>query len=596
VNAPSPARDRLSTGVKLLYAGPTFSLAAMAVPVFVYMGKFYADVVVVPLGTLALAIALARALDALTDPLMGWLSDRTRSRWGRRRPYLALGAPLLGVSFAALFAPPPALSPLGAAWWFGFAFLAYFFCNTVFVIPYNALGAELTLDYHERSSLFGWRESAFLVGTILAAVTPGALVAWLGTPREAYAAMGALYAASLVVLGGAAALRLRERQDFAARPANPFVPGVRRALRNRPFRILLASYVVGSVTAAIPGTLLPFFIEYVIRPERVVFWTTVGIATHFAAALASIPAFVFASRRLGKRRVWLAAYAMSILSLGGAFFLGEGDVGPGLVVFTWAGVAFGGQLLLTPSIQADVIDYDELHTGRRREAQYGALWALFPKLVAIPGAAVPLAVLGAIGYQPNAEQSAEVLFAIRALLGLVPAAFAALALLIAWRFPITERVHRDIQAGIELHARGEPAADPLTGAVLAPPGRRAVDDATGWLLDHFSRRELARAARGGLSRLRADAARSAAVAACGCAAAIAIAALRLRAEPGEPGALAVVAIAAAGLALAGLVFHALRLRVARTLDPTRLPAAVLDAHLAGLRGGAPAPAAGGRRP
>jgi GPH family glycoside/pentoside/hexuronide:cation symporter len=145
------SRERLSTGVKLAYAGPTFALAGMAIPIFVYMSKFYADVVLVPLGYLALAIALARAFDAITDPLIGWLSDRTRTRVGRRRPYLALGAPLCGLAFFALFSPPVAFSGGATIVWFGACFLLYFVCHTIFVIPYNALGAELTLDYHERS-------------------------------------------------------------------------------------------------------------------------------------------------------------------------------------------------------------------------------------------------------------------------------------------------------------------------------------------------------------------------------------------------------------------------------------------------------------
>jgi GPH family glycoside/pentoside/hexuronide:cation symporter len=568
--------------VKLLYAGPTFAMMGMYVPVFVYLSKFYADVVLLPLGYLALAIALARAFDAITDPLVGWLSDRTRTRWGRRRPYMAVGAPLLGIAFLALFSPPPGLGPGGAALWFGACFMGFFFCHTIFSIPYNALGAELTLDYHERSSLFGWRESAALIGTLSAAVLPGFLIVGLGSARVAYSAMGAIYAAALIVLGIAAATRLRERPEFSSRASNPFVPGVRRALRNRPFRILLTSYVIGSITAAIPGTLLPFFIEYVIRPERVVFWTTVGIATHFAAALAAIPLFVFASQRYGKRATWLTAYAMSIVSLGAAFFVGEGDMWIGLMIFAWAGVAFGGQLLLTPSIQADVIDYDELHTGKRREAQYGALWALFPKLVAIPGAAIPLAVLGALGYQPNTAQSPEVLFAIRALLGLVPAACAALALIIAWRFPITESIHRSIQAGIEQHARGEAAEDPLTGEMLQPPGLREVDEESGWLLDHFSVGELNRASRFGFGRLRRDTVLAAAGTLLLCAGTIAVTSTRLRDLESEPGGLAVVGIALAGLAFSATVFHIIRHRVARGLDEHSLPSPVIKAHVTSL--------------
>jgi GPH family glycoside/pentoside/hexuronide:cation symporter len=580
VSEGSTSREPLSTGVKLAYAGPTFALAGMAIPIFVYMSKFYADVVLVPLGYLALAIALARAFDAITDPLIGWLSDRTRTRFGRRRPYLALGAPLCGLAFFALFSPPPSFSSAEVIVWFATCFLLYFVCHTIFVIPYNALGAELSLDYHERSSLFGWRESFALVGTISAAVAPFPLIAWLSSQRAAYSLLAACYAIALAALGALAFLRLRERSKFATRASNPFVPGVRRALRNRPFRILLSSYVVGSVTAAIPATLLPFFISYVIRPGHDVFWTAVAITSHFVVGLASIPLWVAASKRNGKRAAWLTAFAIAVLSLGSAFFLGEGDVAPGITLLAIAGLAFGGQLLLTPSIQADVIDYDELHTGRRREAQYGALWALLPKLVAIPGAAIPLAILGAMGYRPNVEQTPQVVFAIRVLFALVPAAFSTFALMIAWRFPITERIHRQIQKGIDAHARGEIALDPLSGARLSPPGAREVDEETGWLLDHFSPRELRRALSGGVARLRVDTTLCAIAALGVCAACVTLAAFRVGDVSQPPGTLAVVVIALAGLALALFLFHGIRMRVARGLSGESLQPADLRAHLA----------------
>ena len=576
------SRQPLSTGVKLAYAGPTFALAGMAIPIFVYMNKFYADVVLIPLGYLALAIALARAFDAITDPLMGWLSDRTRTRFGRRRPYLVIGAPLCGLAFFALFSPPATLSVGNTIVWFGACFLLYFVFHTIFVIPYNALGAELSLDYHERSSLFGWRESFALVGTISAAAAPFPLIAWLSSQRTAYSVLAVFYSLALIGLGAVAFLRLRERPTFATRTSNPLVPGVRRALRNRPFRILLSSYAVGSVTAAIPGTLLPFFISYVVRPERDVFWTTVAITSHFIAGLISIPLWVAASKRHGKRPVWLSAFGMAILGLGGAFFLGEGDVVPGIALLAFAGVAFGGQLLLTPSIQADVIDYDEFHTGRRREAQYGALWALLPKLVAIPGAAIPLAVLGAMGYQPNAEQSPQVVFAIRILFALVPAAFSTLALMIAWRFPITEKIHRQIRQGIDAHARGEAARDPLTGATLLPSGLRKVDEETGWLLDHFSSRELRRAQSGGVSRLRRDTLLSALASLGFCLASVAVVVYRVGDLSSPPGTVAVVAIAMAGLALSVFLFHGIRVLVARGLDRSTLVTSTVCAHLEAL--------------
>lgn len=580
---PGTPRQPLALAVKLSYAGPTFALAGMAVPIFIYMGKFYADVVLLPLGALALVVALARAFDAVTDPLMGWLSDRTRTRLGRRRPWMALGAPLCGMAFFALFAPPAALGTTGSAAWFGVAFLLFFLFHTLFTIPYNALGPELSLHYHERSSLFGWRESFALVGTISAALAPALLGAWLGDSRATYAAIGLFYGAALCGLGLLATVRLRERPEFSIRTSNPLVPGVRRALRNRPFRILLTSYVVGSVTAAIPGTLLPFFISYVVRPERELLWTTAGITGHFVAALLSIPLWVRLSQRTGKRPAWLSAYVLSALALGSAFGIGQGDLAYGMVVFAAAGVAFGGQLFLTPSIQADVIDYDELLTGKRREAQYGALWALFPKLVAIPGAAIPFAILGSLGYQPNVEQAPQVVLAIRVLLALVPATFATGAFLVAWRFPIDERLHAEIQEGIDRHARGEWARDPLTGGTLAPPGLGGVDEESAWRLDHFSPGELARAASLGPRQLRRDTRRALGVAGGTLVAAVGVAAAVLSRSQGEPGALAVLAIAVAGLALAAVVFHALRARTADRLGADELPPEQIHRHLEWLR-------------
>jgi GPH family glycoside/pentoside/hexuronide:cation symporter len=202
--------------------------------------------------------------------------------------------------------------------------------------------------------------------------------------------------------------------------------------------------------------------------------------------------------------------------------------------------------------------------------------------VAIPGAAIPLAILGGMDYQPNAEQAPEVVFAIRVLFALVPAAFSSLAFAIAWRFPITEKNHGQIQAGIEAHARGEVVRDPLSGERLPPPGLREVDEETGWLLDHFSPRELRRALSGGVERLRRDVALAALAALVVCAACVAVASIRVGDLSREPGTVAVVAIALAGLALSVFLFHGIRTRIAYGLEGESLRPADLRAHLATL--------------
>src|SRR5439155_707150 len=445
--------------------------------------------VLVPLGYLAVAIAIARSLDALSDPFVGWLSDGTRSRWGRRRPFMAVGAPLCALAFWALFSPPRTLSGPAAGGWFGVTFVLYFFFHTLYVLPHHALGPELTLDYHERSVLFGVREAFGILGTIVAAVAPGLLLQRMGDERRVFAFLGALFGILLVLLYTMLVVRVRERPDFVARPPNPFVPGVRRALRNRPFRILLATYVVASVTGAIPGTLMPFFNAYVIRPANPALWLSIFLTVNF---------------------------------------------------------------------------------------------------VAIPSAAVPIAILASLGYVPNVVQTPAVVLAIKSIFALAPATFAILAFAIAWRFPIDEPAHRAILAGIERHAHGEDAVDPLTYEVLPPPTARAVDEPTAWFLDYFSARELRRFLGMGPGAPVRDVRRAAlmcGIVSLGAGALGARSATNLAADPGAVGVLALVL---AGFALAVACFHLFRLWAGHRLAAGAVPAEVIRRHL-GLAA-APAPA------
>jgi len=577
--------EKLPLGRKILYGAPSVAGAAMAIPVAIHVNPFYSDTVLVPLAWVALAAALARVLDAIVDPFAGWLSDHTHTRWGRRRPWIFVAAPIAACVFVALFSPPTWLSQQGAAVWFGATLMSFFILNMLYGLPHAALGPELTLDYHERSSLFSWREGFALVGTLVAAVVPGILINVLGDERRAYADMAIAYGLLMVTLYWLLVFRVRERPGFVERKSNPLVPGVRRSLRNRPFVVLFACYVVASIPGAIPGLLMPYFSRYVLNPpplppEAAQSWLSIFLATYFLSGLLLLPLWLALAKRIGKLKTWLATFVIGVTGGLALFLLGPGDNVACLFVIAWAGSSFGAGLFLPPAIQADVIDYDELHSGKRREAQYLSLWGLVPKFIVIPSASLPLALLAWLGYQPNVAQSPDVVLAIRVIFALTPAAFSIGAFFIARRFPIDEVVHRAILAGIAAHRRGEIATDPLTQQRLAPPGERSVDEDTGWFLDYFSVGELRRVIRRGARGALGDVLRVAAIA---IAIAIGLAlwvAHEIAATGGAPGPLAVIAIVSAGFALTVFVFHLSRIAPALKLRRANVSVATVRAHLA----------------
>jgi GPH family glycoside/pentoside/hexuronide:cation symporter len=544
--------ERLPLSVKLAYGLPNMAGAGMGIGVGIHINIFYSDQVLLPLGFIAAAIAAARSIDAITDPLMGWITDRTRTRWGRRRPWMFLAAPLAAITLVCLFTPPEGMDTSGAATWFAASYMLLFLFITMYSIPHYGLGPELTSDYKERSSLFAWLEGASLVGIISASYIPLALAkeSLLG-PRYGFTVFAVGFGGLLWFLYWMQCARIRERPEFYQREPNPLVPGVRRTLRSRPFRILLLSYLIGATTAGISGLLWPYFATYVLKLSG----------------------------------NYICARLMGAASAIGMFFMREGDLVPAAFLLALAGLAYGGYMMLGPSIQADVIDYDELHTGKRREGQYGALWNIMIKFTTVPGAAIPLGILASVGYQPNVEQTDAVILTTMALYALAPATTAILSIGVFLMFPINERTHVAVLEGIERHQRGESAVDPLTGRLVAPPSGREIDEDTGWFLDHFSRRELTRAVARGPETLGRSAIRAVVLSLAIFVGALGLALQGLGDMSERPGILTVLEIMTAGLALTALIYHAVRVAAARRMRTDPVPVDVIEAHLRGLEGG-----------
>ncbi len=577
--AADPASPRLPYRIVLAYGAPSLASVAIAIVMGIHLPIFYSDTVLVPLGAIALVKAIVRAFDAVTDLPMGWLSDKTRSRWGRRRPWIAVGAPLAAVCFWALFSPPADLEGLAAVGWLGVTYALFYLGHTAYIIPHYGLGAELTNDYHERTRLFGWREGFVIAGTLIAAIVPSLLEDRLGSSRAAFASFGSVTAILLVALYWNLVRVVPERAEYQTRPANPLVPGIRRSLFNPVFRIVLLAQCVHAITAGIPPVMTPYFLKYVIEPDNFSLWFAIYMAAYFGAAFLTLPFWMYLSHRRGKRFAWMASLLPGIIACLGLFQMGPGDVIPAVLIIAFAGTGFAPSIFLMQAILADVIDYDELHTGKRREAQYTAFWSFLQKFAVIPSASVPLAILAAAGFVANAPQNETVRLTIRMIYGLAPAAIGVVTFLVAWRYPLSAAVHAKIREGIAQHGRGEPAIDPLTGCSLPPP-RSSEEDESSWFLDHFSSRELAAIPERGPGWVRRRTAIATLASLALCTAAVLAAAHEIGNWEQDPGVSAVFWIIAAGVGFTGVIYHGVRFAAARKLIAAPPSASRLAAHRA----------------
>ncbi|MCA8923183.1 MAG: MFS transporter [Planctomycetes bacterium] len=425
--------------LRACYAAPGFVLAFVGIPVYVLLPKFYTDVVGANVALVGVLLVVLRLADGITDPAIGTLSDRTQSRWGRRRVWIVAGSLPLAASLYLVLVPPE-LGPTAAALWFGGSLAVLYLSWTAVAVPYEALGLELSEDYDARTALLGWRDSAVIVGTLAAAAAPVVIqraAGWGGSgpdERNTYWVLALIYAPLVPLACFVCARFVPER---APRP-----PGGRfrwRALAaNRPFMILLLSYTVAAIGSNLPAVLLPFYVKYVLGSEQAAGF----LLLYFCVGAGLLPMWVWISQRTDKRPAWVGAMLVNTGAFAGVFFLGAGDtVGYGILV-ALSGVGFGGTLVIPSALQADVADYDELRRGHRQEGQLLGAWSVARKFAAAAGVGVALPLLDLAGYVPNAEvQSPRVLLTLRACYCLVPVGLNLIAIAIACYYPLTRERH-----------------------------------------------------------------------------------------------------------------------------------------------------------
>ena len=364
-----------------------------ALPVYVYLPKFYGEHLGMPIAVLGALLLVLRIADGVLDPLLGALTDRARTRKGP----IALAAPFLAAGMVALFSPP-AVEGTSLVVWLAICLAVVYTAFSLATIAHGAWGAEMTSDPVGRTRVTATRETFALTGVVIASVTPAFLG---GVDGEA---TGLMRFAWVYAVALAACLFV----NLALSPPAP-TPDVTRPaifadllapLSDTHFRRLFAVFVANGIASSIPATLVLFFIADVLRAEA---RQGVFLALYFVSAAAGMPLWVRATASFGKVRAWLAAMALAIASFLWAAILGPGDLVAFGAVCVASGLAFGADLALAPALLGDVIGRD----GRMHATgAYFGLWTFATKMNLALAAGIALPLLDFLGYTPGTHEGA----------------------------------------------------------------------------------------------------------------------------------------------------------------------------------------------
>jgi len=466
-----PASQRLSFWTKLVYGSGDWSFASYGTLRQIFYAIFLTDVVGLEPRLASVAALTGIVWDAVNDPLVGILTDRTRTRLGRRRPFLLFFAIPFGLSFLLLWWAPPWHSQLALAATVTLAFMLSDTFETLCEVPFSALLPELAPDYNGRTDLTSFRIFFNLLASLVTAVAAPAIIdAALSaglTQQQGYLLVAVLF-------GGIAALPIllivavvRERYGSIGRPQETasFRQTLRTAWANIPFRFAAAIYMLNWITFDLVALLLPFYLLYWIAGGNLLATASVlGIsmplesavfALLLITAVLALPFWLWLSNRLGKHIAYILGMVFWAGVQIGIFMVRPGNILLVLWMAFLAGLSVSAAHILPDAMFPDVIEWDELRTSRRQEGIYYGVKNFVRKLTGALAIFIALQVLGWFGYRTPPKtaatflQSPPTLTAIRVLIGPFGALLLFSAVATAWFYPLTKRRHDRIRRMLE---------------------------------------------------------------------------------------------------------------------------------------------------
>ena len=434
------------------YGMPGIAVTMSMVLLMMYVPKFYADIVGVDLAFISLVILVSRLLDAITDPLIGSLSDKTKSKWGRRRPWIFISSFVLGITLLLIASPPVEFTANQATIYFGVLMILVFTWLTTFIVPYNSLGAELTPSYYERNKLFGFRAVMFNLGVVAVPLTFTILSYYSGSDgveleRQKFFLYGIIVCIVAVFTCSYCVLALKEKVlTEKQKEKTAFFKQFSIIKTNKPFRILIIYSVLSTAILTSIAIQFLFFVQYVIQSDK----GDLFLLFYTLSVIIGVPLWLLVSRMLDKHNCLKIAACFSILIGAVMMFLPAGsEIALAITVVLYGAFVVTAMVMLITSMLADTIDYDEWQCGKRRAGAHIGLFQFFAKLAGTVVAASAFGVLAYLGYQANTPQTEIVQYAIRFFYIGVPIIMSILQLIILQFYPLTHEVHEKIRLDLE---------------------------------------------------------------------------------------------------------------------------------------------------
>ncbi len=443
----TPSSQKLPLKTKIFYGIGDIGNAIQNTALNFFLLVFYTDAALIAPGLASSAMGIGKIWDAINDPLFGWISDRTKSKYGRRRVYMIFGAIPLAIFTAALWFVPKNMDDVWTFIWIAMSFILFDTFMTITSTPYYALTADLTKDYNERSGLTAWRMVFGVVAFMVGAAGTPVIVGLMPDKRMGYLVVGLIYGAICCLVLWISAAGLREPKNASAEPSE-MTPwkSLFLALKNKAFLQLIFAYLIAQVGFTLVQTLMNYYLKYQLDMEA-------QVPIVMVLLLVAVLIFLFPWKRLSEKWNKGPAYAVGLgiaaLAMAAAFFIPKESSWLIYVVAVVAGIGFSANWVFPWAMVPDVIEFDELETGECRSGMFYGVWGFTSKLISILGINIAGWALQLSGYIANQPQTEQTLRAIRFFFGPAPAIFFAIAFPLLFLYPITRKSHGEILKKLE---------------------------------------------------------------------------------------------------------------------------------------------------